>query len=133
MPLPTAQMPAAVPDWLVAPHDLALGLPVATVPFITGAARMRRVAVGITRTLAAEMLLTQAQAEAAHGFMEDDLQAATLPFSARTLAADGARAWWHARFASPARWTAVPAAQGPLWRLQATLRLEGEPSTTGPA
>lgn len=133
MPLPSLEMPATVPDWRVAPHDFTLAAPLATVPFVTGESRRRRTTLGAPRAVQAELLLTAAAAEDLHTWFEDDLEAGVQAFAARLLAGDGTREWWHARFISPPAWQAVPATRGPLWRVSASLRLQGEPSTTGPA
>ena len=133
MPLPTLQMPATVPDWRVQPHDLTLGKPYTPVQMAAGQPRLRRVATAPAHSLQAQLLLTQAQATALHDWFEDTLEAGALPFAARTISPDGTRHWWHARFAAPLSWDPQATATGPMWTVSATLRLQGEPSTTAPA
>lgn len=132
MALPTELMPSTLPHWRVAPHTLALRSPFATVAFIVGQPRKRRVASAPPRGVRAELLLTEAQATTLHNWHEDDLEAGTLPFSARVLADDGTLQWWHARFAQPLEWEAVPGGTAPSWRVSAVLRLQGSPSSTQP-
>jgi hypothetical protein len=133
MALPAIEMPTTVPDWRVAPHDFTLSAPLAIVQFVTGESRRRRTTLGAPRGVQGELLCSATAAAALHDWFEDDLEAGVQPFAARLLAADGTREWWHARFVTPPTWLAVPARQGPLWRVSANLRLQGEPSTTGPA
>lgn len=133
MALPSIQMPATLPDWRIQPHDATLGTPYAAVEFSVGQARRRRVATGTAQKLAAELLLTEAQAATLHTFIEDTLEAAALPFALRTIGPDGARQWWHARFATAPAWQCIATGSGPQWQVSATFRLEGEPSTTAPA
>lgn len=133
MALPSLEMPATVPDWRYAPHDVQAGEPYARVQFITGQPRVRRTSVGTVQQMQAEMLCTQAQAQALHTFYEEDLDAGSLPFAARVLAPDGSREWWHARFVQPPAWDGVHATGGPLWRVRATLRLEGIASEVAPS
>ena len=133
MPLPTELMPSALPDWRVAPHVLTLRAPFATVAVVVGHPRKRRTAGVPPRVVRAELLLTEAQATTLHNWHEDDLEAGTLPFSARVLADDGTRQWWHARMAQPLEWEAVAAGSGPQWRVATLLRLQGYPSSTQPA
>jgi hypothetical protein len=133
MALPSIEMPTAVPDWRVVPHDFTLAAPLASVQFVTGAPRRRRSTTGSVRSLQAEMQCTQAQAQALRAWFEDDLEAGSLPFAARVLASDGTREWWHARFSGPLSWSGVASSQGPLWRVSAALRLQGQASETAPA
>lgn len=132
MALPSELMPATLPDWRVAPHSLTLRGPFASVAVVVGHPRKRRTANVPPRAVRAELLLTEAQATALHDWHEGDLEAGALPFSARVLADDGTRQWWHARFAQPLEWEAVAARGGPRWRVSALLRLQGYPSSTQP-
>lgn len=132
MALPALTMPATVPDWRADPHDFTLVPAFAEVPVVMGAPRRRRVATAGVRYLQVDMTASAAQAQALHAFVEDDLQAASLPFAARVLADDGTRCWWHARLAEPLQWEAMATRGDPLWQVSARLRLEGEPSATAP-
>lgn len=133
MALPTITAPSGTPPWRVSPHDFTLQSPFAEVEFTTGHARKRRVTTGTTYTAQVEMLLREAKAAAVHEWFETTLEVGALPFAAALLSPSNVLNWWHARFIEPPTWEFVKSAAGPLWRLTASLRLEGDPSDTAPA
>lgn len=133
MTLPALTMPATVPDWHATGYSQVLGGPFASVGVMTGAPRLRRVGVGAVHVVEAQMYCSAEQALDLQAWIEDDLEAGTLPFAARVMADDGTRVWWHARLVGLPDWQAVATTGLPSWQVLVSLRLEGEASEVAPS
>lgn len=117
------EFPAALPVWQAAGHSLEQGdCFAAPQRRVIGLPRRRRVSRTAPETVTASLLLTASQMAVFAAWYEDDLQAGSLPFTARVMGLGTTLAIRDALFVEPYRYTPQATARGVVYRVDATLR-----------
>ena len=129
MALPELTVPAGLPPFLSAPHEIELVPVFATVGFAAGHSRTRRLFTTAPRIVRVDWDLTESQMAAVDDWYEDILEAGKRQFAAQVANQGTGLLWWTAEWEEP--YEANPG-QIADWRVSGRLRLTGTGTTVAP-
>lgn len=129
MALPSRTMPSSLPPWQAQGYTAEPEPLFAHAAMTTGHARTRRLYTAANRRERAGLRLTPAQLPVWHAWVEDDLQAGSLPFAAQVANLGPGVRWYEALLLE---WPSDPRAGGRTL-VECTLLLRGPAYLTGPA